>query len=130
MTSLHVVPQHAVGRPAIDRGPKHHRRDKRISNPPIRVAIDGEVYPTVDWSFGGVLVRCDRMKLRVGDQVRVTGLGPAEGRLLQVDVATRAVRVEDGFVAVEFLELSTRAYAVLEALMMRRGRILMEAAAA
>jgi hypothetical protein len=129
MTPLHIVPQQAAG-PGAERRPKPHRRDKRISVPPIRVAIDGEAFPTVNWSLGGVLVACDARGLGAGEVVPVTGLGPAEGRMLAVSVAARVVRAEGGFLSLEFLELDARAYAVLEALMMRRGPVWAEAVAA
>lgn len=110
--------------------PRQQRRDTRIESPVIRVQIEGKAYRALNWSLGGVLIGYDGT-LREGDSFTIFGIGLEYGGLVRVSVPARAVRVRDGALAASFVELDGHAYAVLEALLMRRlSRVAALAAAA
>ena len=100
----------------------HHerRRDKRQLTPPLGVCLDGDSYPTVDWSLGGVLVSDYYGPAAPGDQV--------EGRVqILTDTTSHAfkavvVRRDSGAgeLALNFTELSESAFSVLESALMGR----------
>ena len=57
-----------------------------------------------------------------GHEFLIEGIGPNPGLIFIVRVDCEAVRVKDGELAATFAELSSDAYDILEALMMRRQK--------
>ena len=48
------------------------RRNRRSALPPIEIEIDGESYPTRNWSLGGFLVEPYDGRRKTGDKLAVT----------------------------------------------------------
>ena len=103
-------------------GGDHNRKDNRIEEPVIYVLIEGEISPTLDWGLGGFRIGGYRGTIGEGKEFYVEGIGPAVNELFPVRVDCEAIRLFDEQLAVSFVELTSDAYDVLEALLMRRQK--------
>lgn len=92
------------------------RRHRRLVGPVARIGIGGHVCKAVNWSLGGILIEGrDSCRLTTGALVDVVGLGLDAENLAEVRIRGRVQRVEPttGRVAISFLDIDDRAYAVL-----------------
>lgn len=102
----------------------YNRKDNRVEVPVISISIDGDVYQTLDWGLGGFRVDGYKGSLLPGAEFTVDGIGPGDEEVIAVRIDCQVIRIADGQLAASFLELSSQAYDVLEALMMRRRKFL------
>ncbi len=100
----------------------YNRKDNRIEEPAIYFMIEGDILLTLDWGLGGFRVGNYKGSIRSGQEFLVEGIGPNPGLIFIVRVDCEAVRVTDEELAATFAELSSDAYDILEALMMRRQK--------
>lgn len=100
----------------------YNRKDTRIEETVIYVLIEGETYPTLDWGLGGFRIGGYQGTIGEGQEFMVEGIGPATNELFPLHVDCTAIRRMDEQLAVGFVELTSDAYDVLEALMMRRQK--------
>ena len=101
----------------------YNRKDNRIEIP-IIVAFEGKRYQTLDWGFGGFRIGGYQGELKPGDRFTVDGVGLVDGDVFGVRIDCRVVRRLGQQMGLGFLELSSDAYDLLEALMMRRRKFL------
>ena len=111
-----------VAKMTITGGDGYNRKDNRIEEQVIYVLIEGETYPTLDWSLGGFRLNGYLGSIVEGQEFLVEGIGPALTELFPIRVDCHAIRVMDEQLAASFLELTSDTYDVLEALMMRRQK--------
>ena len=100
----------------------YNRKDNRIEEPAIYFLIEGDLLVTLDWGLGGFRVGNYEGSIRDGDEFLIEGIGPNPGLIFVVRVDCEAVRIRDGELAATFVELTSDAYDILEALMMRRQK--------
>lgn len=100
----------------------YKRKDNRIEEPAIYFLIEGDLLVTLDWGLGGFRVGNYEGSIRDGDEFLIEGIGPNPGLIFVVRVDCEAVRISDGELAATFVELTSDAYDILEALMMRRQK--------
>ncbi len=100
----------------------YNRKDNRIEEPAIYFMIEGDILLSLDWGLGGFRVGSYKGSIRSGQEFLVEGIGPNPGLIFIVRVDCEAVRMQDEELAATFAELSSDAYDILEALMMRRQK--------
>src|ERR687886_433964 len=98
-------------RTSFDKG--DHRRDRRYPLPALVVILDGEEFPTLDWSLGGLRLSGAPASLKVGDEFygefRVAdegGKASFRGDVIRIDPQGREF-------AIRFLELGLHAIELL-----------------
>ena len=101
----------------------YNRKDNRIEIP-IIVSFGDKQYQTLDWGFGGFRVGDYDGELRPGDEFTVDGLGLVGGHVFGVRIDCLVARRLGQQLGAGFVELSSNAYDLLEALMMRRKKFL------
>ena len=101
----------------------HERKDRR-NEKPIQVKIDGVVYHTLDWSFGGIRVGGYEGGLQPEWETRIEAVGLETGPLVAINLLARVVWVKpmSQEIAIAFDGLPERAYNVFEGLTMNRLR--------
>lgn len=99
---------------------REKRVHPRVDTPFLAVKIDGEVYRTVNWSMGGMLIDGYGGRLTAGALLTVEALGNGGGNLRAVNIRARVTRSErkdshpgECRLAVTYLDLDDEAYAVL-----------------
>ncbi len=100
----------------------YNRKDNRIEDPAIYFLIEGDLLITLDWGLGGFRVENYQGTIKGGDEFLIEGIGPNPGLIFVVRVDCEAIRVRNGEMAASFVELTSDAYDILEALMMRRQK--------
>ena len=100
----------------------YNRKDNRIEEPAIYFMIEGDLLLTLDWGLGGFRVKDYGGSILAGHEFLIEGIGPNPGLIFIVRVDCEAIRVRDGELAATFVELTSDAYDILEALMMRRQK--------
>ncbi len=98
------------------------RRDERRLNPTLVFSIDGNTYPTMDWSLGGALLfhyyGQRALEKEIEGSVRLASEPdghPFKGEVVRCDL-------RKGQMAFRFTELSNSAFALLEEAIIRRWR--------
>jgi hypothetical protein len=101
----------------------HQRKDRRHEKP-IQVKLDGTVYHTLDWSFGGVRIGEYEGGLQPDWETRVEAVGLETGPLVPINLLARVVWVKpmSKQIALAFDGLPERVYDVFEGLTMNRLR--------
>ena len=100
---------------------KQKRRNQRLEIPTIYLGIEGYLYPSIDWGFGGFCLKNYRGPLRVGDPTVVSHAGMTQDELAVMGTWARVVRADgNGHLAAEFVGLSNDAFDVLQSFMMHR----------
>ena len=96
------------------------RQHPRQRLPQLYARIDGRVYRTVEWSFGGLVIEDPDSYLSAGALLRIDGLIDEDAYReacapCPVDIRARVLRVGPaaGVVALSCLKLDDAAYAVL-----------------
>ena len=103
----------------------YHRRNQRVAVPAIKLAFRGQRYQTVDWGLGGFRIDTYDGKLKKDEEFVVDGIGPAdEDELIPIHIVSRAVRRNREEFSAAFTALSSDAYEIIEALMLRRKKVL------
>ena len=101
----------------------YNRKDHRIEIP-IIVAFGDQQYQTLDWGMGGFRIGDYEGELKPEDELIVDGLGMVDGDLFAVRIDCLVARRLGQQLGVGFVGLSSDAYDLLEALMMRRRKFL------
>ena len=101
----------------------YNRKDHRIEIP-IIVAFGDQQYQTLDWGMGGFRIGDYEGELKPEDELIVDGLGMVDGDLFAVRIDCLVARRLGQQLGVGFVGLSSDAYDLLEALMMRRRKYL------
>ena len=100
----------------------YNRKDNRIEEPAIYFVIEGDLLLTLDWGLGGFRVGNYEGSIMNGQGFLIEGIGPDPGLIFIVRVDCEAIRIREGELAASFVELTSDAYDILEALMMRRQK--------
>ncbi|MEQ9640036.1 MAG: hypothetical protein RIM84_08430 [Alphaproteobacteria bacterium] len=105
-------------------GTRTRRRDRRLHEPPLTVALQGLKFATVDWSLGGFRIGGYRGQAKVGEQLAVNIFGQIAGRLLGGTAIATVVRRDfvDRELAASFTEFRSDTWDQLEQLSVRRVR--------
>ncbi len=101
----------------------YNRKDNRTEIP-IIVAFGDKQYQTLDWGFGGFRIGDYEGELKPEDEFTVDGLGMVDGDVFAVRIDCRVARRLGQQMGAGFIALSSDAYDLLEALMMRRKKFL------
>ena len=101
----------------------YNRKDHRIEIP-IIVAFEDRHFQTLDWGMGGFRIGDYEGELKPEDELIVDGLGMVDGDLFAVRIDCLVARRLGQQLGVGFVGLSSDAYDLLEALMMRRRKFL------
>jgi len=104
-------------------GGDYNRKDHRIEIP-IIVAFGDKQYQTLDWGMGGFRIGDYEGELRPDDEFTVDGVGMVDGDIFVVHIDCRVARRLGQQLGAGFIGLSSDAYDLLEALMMRRKKFL------
>ncbi|MGB0671422.1 MAG: PilZ domain-containing protein [Rhodospirillales bacterium] len=101
----------------------NHRRNHRVSEPELRMIVDGEFYQACDWGLGGFSLQAPGALFQAGQEVLLWSVGVRGFADIRVNARAVVVRADsDGSIACRFLALSDRAFSVLEGLMLNRPR--------
>lgn len=112
-------------RSVIGKSKPYERKNRRVEVPTINLSFRGGTYQTVDWGLGGFRIDQFKAPMKKDEEFLVDGLGPGdEDELLAVRIPTRAVRRKTYELGCEFIVLGSEAYDILEALMLRRQKVL------
>lgn len=102
----------------------HHRKDVRIEDTVIIISIEDEAYQTLDWSLGGFRIGGYKGNIQGNTEFLVNGIGPDLETIFAVRADCKAIRVMDGRLSASFAEIDSDVYDILEALMLRREKLL------
>jgi hypothetical protein len=101
----------------------YNRKDNRIEIP-IIVSFEEKQYQTLDWGMGGFRIGDYDGELKPEDEFTVDGVGMVGGDVFGVRIDCRVARRLGQQLGAGFIALSSDAYDLLEALMMRRKKYL------
>ncbi|MBC8267957.1 MAG: PilZ domain-containing protein [Rhodospirillaceae bacterium] len=104
-----------------------NRRDhERVSDPSIRLKIGAQVYHSINWSLGGILIDGYDGVLSPGSLLSITEIGLNRGVMTPVKVQARVIRADDEFsvLAVQMLEIDKSAYAILQKLLVKKMQVM------
>lgn len=87
---------------------------------PIYIMIEGRLYPTVDWSFGGFQIKGYHGRLRPGDRFTVSHAGMMIDDLSAMGADCEVVRTAGDTLSAHFNGLSDHVFDLLQAFMMHR----------
>lgn len=89
----------------------------------LYVRVGGRIYRTVEWSYGGLLIKDEGGVLPTGALVRIDGLADETAYKRasspqSVDIRARVIRVmrDEGLAALSCLKLDDAAYRILQAI--------------
>jgi len=102
----------------------YNRKDNRLEEPKIFFSFDGGIYQTIDWGFGGFMAGDYEGELMPEQEFFIDGIGPSADEVFAVRVDAVVARRLGNQLCVGFVELTSDAYDILEALMMRRAKLL------
>jgi len=107
---------------ALQATSKNAREHERVSGPTIRLQIGGNVYRSVNWSLGGVMITSYQGGLTTGSLLSISELGLGRGVMTQVNVRARVIRADEEacFLALQLLEIDHAAYGILQKLLARK----------
>jgi hypothetical protein len=100
------------------------RRNRRSALPQIEIEIDGETYPTVNWSLGGFLVEPYDGKRKTGDRLTVTIVVKVNTLEFRHQIKAKVARRSrvDGQLAAHFKSIPPEAIDTLDGLITGRLR--------
>jgi hypothetical protein len=100
------------------------RRNRRSALPQIEIEIDGESYPTINWSLGGFLVEPYDGKRKTGDKLTVTIVVKVNKLEFRHQIKAKVARRSrvDGQLAAHFKSISPEAIDTLDGLITGRLR--------
>ncbi len=112
-------------RSVIGKSKPYERKNRRVAVPAINLSIRGAQYQTLDWGLGGFRIDQFEAPMKKDEEFRVEGIGPADSeQLLAVQIPCRAVRRNKYELACAIIALGSDAYDIIEALMLRRRKVL------
>lgn len=101
----------------------YNRKDNR-AEVHANVLIEGETYQTIDLGLGGFRIDGYEGELMPGQEFLLDGIGPANEEVFTVRVDCLVARRLGSQLGAGFIELSSEAYDILDALLMRRKKFL------
>ena len=101
---------------------RNERRIDRRATAPVRVVLDGETCPVLNWSLGGFIIPYNKLWLEWQCPVPIKLLVPEGSGDVELDLEARVVRQDHQKhqLAGTFLELSSHAFAVLNRYVARK----------
>lgn len=101
---------------------RSERRTNRRATAPVRVVLDGETLPVLNWSLGGFVIPYDKLWLEWQCPIPVKLLVPEGVGNVELDLEARVVRQDHAKkeLAGTFLELTSHAFTVLNRYVARR----------
>lgn len=99
----------------------YNRKDNRAEIQ-ANVSFEDNIYQTIDLGFGGFRIDGYGGELKPGQEFILDGIGPADEEVFMVRVDCLVARRLGSQLGVGFTELSSDAYDILEALLMRRKK--------
>ena len=99
----------------------YNRKDNRAEMR-ANVSFEGETYQTIDLGFGGFRIDGYGGELKPGQEFVLDGIGPGDEEVFMVRVDCLVARRLGSQLGVGFTGLSSDAYDILEALLMRRKK--------
>jgi len=112
-------------RSVIGKSKPYERKNRRVEVPAINLSFRGGHYQTLDWGLGGFRIDNFKDPMKKDEEFIVDGIGPAdEDELISVRIPCRAVRRNKHELSCTFVVLSSDAYDLIEALMLRRKKVL------
>ena len=105
-------------------GKTTRRRDRRLREVALTVMLDGETYPTIDWSLGGLKIAGYQGQRDVDEEIRVYLEGELRGHKLGGAATMVVVRrdVDNYQLAARFKTFAPGTWDELEQLSLRRLR--------
>lgn len=112
-------------RSVIGKSKPYERKNRRVEVPTVALEFGGERYQTLDWGLGGFRIDDFKLPMKKDEEFMLDGIGPAdEEELLAVRIPCRAVRRNKYELSCAFIVLGSDAYDIMEALMLRRQKVL------
>jgi hypothetical protein len=101
---------------------RSERRTDRRATTAVRVVLDGETLPVLNWSLGGFVIPYNKLWLEWQCAVAIKLLVPEGSGDVELDLEARVVRQdhEKRQLAGTFLELSSHAFSVLNRYVARK----------
>ncbi len=100
----------------------HVRKDRRQSEPVLRMTIGNKAFETIDWGFGGFRLREVNGKIKQGDEITLTRVTPPGTNGTPVNVKVEVIRYNPvkKELSCGFPVLGDKAYEIFESILMRR----------
>jgi len=112
-------------RSVIGKSKPYERKNRRVEVPTVNIAFRGKTYQTLDWGLGGFRINNFKDTMKKDEEFILDGIGPAdETEVLAVRIPCRAIRRNKYELSCAFVALSSEAYDIIEALMLRRKKFL------
>ncbi len=112
-------------RSVVGKSKPYERKDRRVEVPVINIAFRDDCYQTMDWGLGGFRIENFKAPMKKDEEFLLDGIGPGdEDGILAIRIPCKAIRRQKYELSCSFLALSTEAYDLLEALMLRRKKFL------
>lgn len=99
----------------------YNRKDNR-AEVHANVSFGGKTYQTIDLGLGGFRIDGYEGELMPGQEFVLEGIGPGDDEVFAVFVNCLVARRLGSQLGVGFVELSSEAYDILDALLMRRKK--------
>tara|TARA_B100000315_G_C14167580_1_gene403023 strand:+ start:123 stop:476 length:354 start_codon:yes stop_codon:yes gene_type:complete len=98
------------------------RRNQRAGTPPVFFIMKGRSFPSGNWSLGGACLEDYAGELTPGALFEIEAVGGSERSMVDVSIRARVLRRDhdERQLAVTFLEIDRRAYAILHEFMTLR----------
>jgi len=112
-------------RSVVGKSKPYERKNRRVEVPTVNIAFHGKTYQTLDWGLGGFRINNFKDAMKKDEEFVLDGIGPAdETEVLAVRIPCRAIRRNKYELSCTFVALSSDAYDIIEALMLRRKKFL------
>ena len=102
----------------------HDRKNNRFEEIVIIISIEDKAYQTLDWSLGGFRIGGYEGNIRANSEFMINGIGPDLKTVFAIRVDCKAIRITNDRLSASFIELESDVYDILEALMLRREKLL------
>lgn len=99
----------------------YNRKDNRVEVQ-ANVSFEDKTYQMIDLGFGGFRIDGYGGELKPGQEFVLDGIGPGDEEIFMVRINCLVARRLGNQLGVSFTELSSDAYDILEALLMRRKK--------
>jgi hypothetical protein len=94
---------------------KERRKDRRLPLPIFTVRVDGQVYHTINWSLGGVLVESYAGERQDGETVEIDIKAKDETADFRMRISAKVIRAIPGVsLALQFEAMSPALYEFFE----------------
>ena len=102
---LMTLAKRVMGRPSDE----ERRQYPRTRDPALRLVIEGEKYPTIDWSLGGFLIGGYHRDIALRETI--TGKIRSRGGVVGGEFTAKVARkTDDGQVGFRFIEITSKTW--------------------